>query len=405
MGTQRTILLGVFLACSAGTLHANPLLFEDFEKYNLGALDANLNSTNGVNQAPNGQTGANPWWGAEPPNLQVVSSENGITPHSGVKMVRGASGNTTAYSQDLCNLAYRFNGGKPFFGNCFLDWWFYDPAGTNSQASQFNDSISLAYYPDLPGTNDYSDSNFFGFDAKEQLALGAASEHGAGYNPAKYQAQVVGATNAYDGPRAGFGWINTTVNRSLGWHHARIALAPVQTNGTANVSFYIDDLIHPTLTNNTVFTNGFNCLEVDARFGNLTAYYDDITFDVVRATLNLRAAGNNAVLTWPAGWTLQSSTNLVSSFFVDVPFAFSPYTNQITGRQRFFRLRIGTPAPPVLAIVIAGRVAVINFPSGWILQTSTNLAGLNKGFVDVINALPPFSSLMTAGPHYYRLRN
>jgi hypothetical protein len=49
--------------------------------------------------------------------------------------------------------------------------------------------------------------------------------------------------------------------------------------------------------------------------------------------------GNNFVVTWPSGWTLQSATNSFGPYS-DVPSATSPYTNDITlGHQRFFRLR------------------------------------------------------------------
>jgi len=49
--------------------------------------------------------------------------------------------------------------------------------------------------------------------------------------------------------------------------------------------------------------------------------------------------GNNLVLTWPAGWTLQSATNIWGPYF-DIPSATSPFTNDTTSSpQEFFRLR------------------------------------------------------------------
>jgi hypothetical protein len=49
--------------------------------------------------------------------------------------------------------------------------------------------------------------------------------------------------------------------------------------------------------------------------------------------------GNNFVVTWPAGWSLQSATNTCGPWN-DVPSATSPYTNDMTlAPQRFFRLR------------------------------------------------------------------
>jgi hypothetical protein len=49
--------------------------------------------------------------------------------------------------------------------------------------------------------------------------------------------------------------------------------------------------------------------------------------------------GNDLVLTWPTGWTLQSATNVIGPY-ADVPEATSPYTVDTTlALQRFFRLR------------------------------------------------------------------
>ena len=57
------------------------------------------------------------------------------------------------------------------------------------------------------------------------------------------------------------------------------------------------------------------------------------------ASLAFSQQGNNLVLTWPAGWTLQSATN-ASGPYGDVTNATSPYTNNITLKpQEFFRLR------------------------------------------------------------------
>lgn len=64
------------------------------------------------------------------------------------------------------------------------------------------------------------------------------------------------------------------------------------------------------------------------------------TGEVVPDLVNLAFTeqGANLVLTWPAGWTLQSATNILGPY-ADVSGA-SPYTNDITTEpQRFFRLR------------------------------------------------------------------
>lgn len=391
---------------------ADVYFFESFENYKLGPLDANLPAASGgVNAARDGAYSTspgvffNPWWGSEPPNLVVVGAENGVTPHSGSKMVRSVSTNETAFSQDLYNLGYRVNGLTPFQGNIVLDWWFYDPAGSGKNASDFQDSISLSYYPQLPTNTDYTQPPIFGSDAIEQLAIGGADEQSGGYDQTKYQVQVVGASSAYDGPSPGAGWINTTNTRSVGWHHARIMLSPVLPDGTANASFYIDDLSHPTVTNNTVFNCGVNCLEMDAAYGNVSAYYDDITFDLAQhATLTERRSASNVVLTWPAGWTLQSTTNSTGAGFMDVAAVTSPYTNKFANVQRLFRLRSGNPPPPILHISASGKNYIVSYPQGWTLQTSTNLL-VPSSFVDVPNATNPYTNAITATPQYFRLRN
>jgi hypothetical protein len=58
-----------------------------------------------------------------------------------------------------------------------------------------------------------------------------------------------------------------------------------------------------------------------------------------RASVNTTHSRTNLVLNWPAGWTLQSATN-VTGPYLDVSGATSPYTNQLNaGPRRFFRLR------------------------------------------------------------------
>ena len=50
--------------------------------------------------------------------------------------------------------------------------------------------------------------------------------------------------------------------------------------------------------------------------------------------------GINAILTWPTnttGFNLQSAPTM-SATFTNIPDATSPYTNPITGTQKFYRL-------------------------------------------------------------------
>ncbi len=341
--------------CSRAAVAASPLLFDGFESYNRGVLDDN--SPSGTNLSPNGGPG-NPWWGPYPPgppDLNVVGAEsniisgvitNFVTPHSGTNMVRGKHSGSPDFDQDFFNIARRLNQSKVFSGNVYLDWWFFDPVGarTNANASpQYQDFGSLAYYTSIPPNVDYFTNNLGqatpGF-ATTRLSIGAADSTNGGYKSTNYQAQIYPnpSTNTYDPTN---GWFNLPVARTVGWHHARIVV-PAVANGTAAVSFYVDDLVNPALTNTASITNGLNCIVLSAENGNLTGYFDDVTCDfvVVPAILSITAGGSKAILTWPGtNWTLQFSTNLAASNFTDISGAASPYTNSFTNRVRFFRLR------------------------------------------------------------------
>jgi hypothetical protein len=60
---------------------------------------------------------------------------------------------------------------------------------------------------------------------------------------------------------------------------------------------------------------------------------------VIPPSLAFSRQGNNLVLTWPAGWFLQSANNVLGPYS-DVPGATSPYTvDTTTGQHEFFRLR------------------------------------------------------------------
>ncbi len=315
-------------------LTAAPLLFESFETYGRTSLDAN---GGGANSGPSG--GANPWWGPNVPNLRVTGAELGVTPHSGTNMVRGLSGTELSQpelDQDFFNLAFRLNNSNVYSGNILLDYWFFDPIGPTN-ADRLQSYISLAYFSNVPTNADYNDPENPGFQ-QQGISLGAGDlSQGADTN--FYQAQVEGVT---DGSYDGAGWFDTVTPRSVGWHHGRIRVSPMANNGTVNVSFYIDDMSNPTLTNSTTSAPGFNCIQLIAENGVMTAYYDDLRFyynPSVAATLNLAVSGTNAVVTFPDLWQLQTSTNLGTTNWVTLTNVVSPYTNSVGGAQRYFRLK------------------------------------------------------------------
>src|SRR6185503_9497212 len=54
--------------------------------------------------------------------------------------------------------------------------------------------------------------------------------------------------------------------------------------------------------------------------------------------LGFARSGNTLILTWPPGWTLQSSAN-VTGPYQDVQGATSPYPTLMSSPSQFFRLR------------------------------------------------------------------
>ncbi len=315
------------------------LFSESFESRKRGALDMNLSG--GTNTAPNGGPG-NPWFGPAPPNSQVVGPQAGVNPHSGTNMIQGSAPNDL--DENWYNLAFRLNGGNPYTGDAMLDWWFYDPLGTNDTSADLADFMAIGYYDTAPTDTDYPGTGSLNSGASQiqRLSLGASPDQSAGFNSTKYQARVVSADDGYDN-----GWFNTPTARSVGWHHGRIIVGPPLTNSVNNVDFYIDDMTNPTLTHNAILDYGYNVIEININYGATSGYYDDISFAVAttpnqtKPTLTASLVGADLVLTWPGlGFTLQSSTNLVGNSFVDIAGAKSPYTNSVElNPMRFFRLR------------------------------------------------------------------
>ena len=59
---------------------------------------------------------------------------------------------------------------------------------------------------------------------------------------------------------------------------------------------------------------------------------------VVVPTLAIAHSGGNVVLTWAGGGILQSSTNVVGTY-TDILGSSSPWTNTLTGDQKYYRVR------------------------------------------------------------------
>jgi hypothetical protein len=348
-------------ALSAIQIHAAPLLFEGFETYQAGALDVNYGP------GPNNNPSNNPWFGPFPDNMHVTGAETNqgvlVSPHSGTNMVRGSL-RATDFDQDFFNMTYWLNstnGDTAITGSFYLDWWFYDSIGADTNnASKLRDYLALSYYSGPPVDSSYDPTvtttgNMGG--VSQRMTIGTTSNFNTNAPPVGtdvtvYQARLLGAANP-TGVGYGNFWRNLpTRPRTVGWHHARWVILPQLADLSNDVIGYLDDMVNPVVQDNAPSHNGFNCIELNGNYGpdnTITAYYDDITLDVLPAPkLSVANAGANVVLTWQNGWILQSTTNLLdATTFTDVPpsdtnlvYAVSPYTNSVAGtNQLYFRLR------------------------------------------------------------------
>jgi hypothetical protein len=330
---------------------------DGFEAYQDGYLDKNL--VGDPNYAPNGS--GNLWFGPYPENYLVLSSDSltvdgtncNITPHSGTKML------TTAwpgvYNCTIwVDLAYRFHSGEPIRGNCSLDWWFFD---ANDRANPFKDYISLYFYKnsaaypykaDWPtgwdATAGLFQENGFGWGINEfqSLSLGGSkySQTGGNYDANKYQIRL--EEMAGGGSYGIDGWCNT-IERTQGWHHNRIVLGPPHANGMVMVYFYIDDMSKPLYSGlSTISAQGINLLEIDTGLSGVRAFYDDLSFALVRPpnVTTTPGPGKHITVSWTGeGFTLQSAPSLTGPW-TDIPGATSGYSYDTTsGANQFFRLR------------------------------------------------------------------
>jgi len=262
---------------------------DNFESYAQGYLDANY--AGGPNAAPNGM--GNPWWGANPADFSVVGSENGVTPHTGAQMVRNEVGSLfqVGYFDDdseFYNLAFRLNAGNLHTGNVVLDWWFYDPSGAGTNQANYGDFAGLCNYATgIPPDADYSASGEAPTNLVQCLMLGAAYVWGFA-DTTKYQAQDLGAGGGLSSAYPSY--FNTATPRSAGWHNARIVVGTPYVLGGTNegrsvtgISFYIDDMVNPTLTTANAGTVPINCIQLTSMQnygidGPVGGYFDDFYF-------------------------------------------------------------------------------------------------------------------------------
>ncbi len=277
------------------------LFTEGYESRANGSLE--MNQTNSPNYAINGNKATNPWFGADAPDVYVTTAINGVTPRTGAKMAYCYSANWNATC--AVNLGYRLNNDYPFWGDVFMDWWFYDPNGT-ILGDRYRDCAGLCSFQRNPilgaqganqdynlSSSSYTSNKHFEAFTDQMLAIGSTGWRASTvtWNPNVYQVRVQGDPSSTYGD----GWSDTSIARSVGWHHARVIVGPRNGGGTNDVSFYIDDMLNAAAVKDSTTTVGYNGLCTWARSNSGTAladavdtgYFDDITFGTVPAVVNL----------------------------------------------------------------------------------------------------------------------
>ena len=308
------------------------ILSDGFENYVSGNTPLDMNYA-AANANANGNLAGNPWFGPAPPNARVVGSETGVTPHGGTNMITGSA--PSDGDQNWYNIIYRLRGGQPVYGNCMLDWWFYDPSGSGD--SGYRDNVALINYSTVPTGTDYPGTGSLnaGATVYQRATLGAANNTSAGYDNMKYQARNVSGPTGYTG-----GWNNLGVTRSVGWHHGRIIAGPA-TNNVANLYYYIDDMVVPAFSQLNTSSRGFNAIEINSGQNATLGYFDDVSFALaVPPKLVATRSGNNVTFSWPGGFNLQSASD-VRGPYTDIAAApLQTYSYDTTSSpKQFFRLR------------------------------------------------------------------
>lgn len=259
------------VALGYGVAARAAVLFSDnFESYNNGQLATTDAST--ANPGPNGGPG-NPWWAPPNNNGLVTGAVNSVTPHSGTKMVIGAA--AADFDQDVVNLAYRAGGGAALTGNFALDFWFYDTNGKGDANS--TGYGELGNYSSVPTNTDYATGHPLNGTITQRAILGTVNNTGADLNV--YQARVLGGAVTV-GTSYNSTYINTTAQRSVGWHEGRIVVGPQLAGGGNLFDFYIDNMTTPVGEATTTTGNGINSLVLDTQLaGNASTmnYFDDVT--------------------------------------------------------------------------------------------------------------------------------
>jgi hypothetical protein len=403
--------------------------FDNFESYSIsspvtyGRLGTPLDYNYGVNSSA-----TDPWWGPSPPNFFTFpSGQDGVTAYSGNQMIGGAFAFVTSGDNDetFLNLSYRFNGGQLYYGNVMLDWYFYDP-GT----SDAGDQLSLANFSSrMPGNSD-SSGFLIPSGPVQHLFIGTWQN----LDTTKYQASVYGASDGASGPiskniAGTTKYFDTSVSRSMGWHHARIVVGPANP-GThvATAMFFVDDMSNSAFNHDLPPGNvGFNSIHLMAcsiyapATSETAGFFDDVTFQVVNdpyiiqqpvnqtaapgATVTFTVVAMGTGYQWKKnGGNINGATNAILTLNSVGPTDVASYTCVVSGANGSVTSSLATltlaGGRPFLTATLVGTDVVVTWTGAYTLLSSPSVSG---PYLPVAGASSPYTNRLPLGTRFFGL--
>jgi len=257
---------------------------------------------------------------------KLYQLESLIEPYGGVALSSNQIYGIARYSSDLPNgFVYRLGTGG------FVD--LFDFNGTNgagSYSTPIIDGNTIYGVTYQGGTN--GSGNIFCIDLEGHNYTNLFSFPGQG------GANMVGAY-PYDYSGLLLSGNKLYGTASVSGSGGQGALFQINTDGTGYTvlhSFQFTDGGQP----DQLFLDGGSLYGITFGGGQGASYGDGVVFDLIlQPTLTISENGNQAVLTWnDPSYSLFSAPTLTNTFTA-VPGASNPYTNTISGAQRFFLLR------------------------------------------------------------------
>jgi hypothetical protein len=295
-----------------------------------------------------------------------------------------------------------------------LEWYFYDPGTADA-----GDQLSLANFSGRMPANSDSSGFLIPTTPVQHLFIGTWPN----MNTTKYQVGVYGASDGTSGRiskniTGNTKYFDTSVPRSLGWHHARIVVGPADpATHVANAKFFVDDMSNAAFAHDLPPGNvGFNSVHLLACtiFTNATTetagFFDDVRFQAANDPYIIQQPANqtNAVGTtatfsvvamgtsyqWKKnGGNINGATNATLVLNSVTASDVANYTCVVTGANGSVT---STPASlsliggqPTLTATLLGSDVVITWSGSYTLLAATNVTG---PYLAVPNATSPYTN-------------